>query len=206
MNTNDQFQSAVTAYEGVKAAKAALKAESKSICEEIAKAKDELSWLQTSYLPLQDVKEGLIQILFLGSRNYEMEQIIPAISGLATNTAWASGTSADEFGKPLKYTTIEKALSGQLGDYPACQILTPNKSRLDDRVFFAVLFKVIEPTIRNIMEKMQPEDFGYNHITPSQIGPGLEERRQMIQAIKAKIQTLEEKKGAIAGKLSALGE
>ncbi len=135
-----------------------------------------------------------------------MEQIRPAISGLATNTAWSSGTPVEEFGRPLKYTTIEKALSGKLGDYPACQILTPNKSGFDDRVFFAVLFKVIEPTIRNIMEKMQPENFGYSHISQSEIGPGLEERRQMIREIKAKIQILEENKGAIAGKLSALGE
>jgi len=207
MKTNDQFQDAVSAYESVRAAKQELKEESKLICEEIAKAQDELAGLQTSYLPVQDLKEGIIQLLCCSGENFEMNSIRPAISALATNGKWGLGFPMEEYGKPINYKNMESAIAGNLPQFAACQIFTPDKSTyFDDRVFLGLLFKAIEPTIRNIMEKMQPEEFGYDHINPSEIGPGLEERRQMIQAIKAKIQALEEKKGAIAGKLSALGE
>ena len=89
--TTSEFQSAVSAYESVLAAKQALKAENESICKEIAKAKEELVWLQTSYLPLQDLKEGIIQLLRCSGENFGMNTIRPAISTLATNGKWGVG-------------------------------------------------------------------------------------------------------------------
>ncbi|MBX3617481.1 hypothetical protein [Nitrosomonas sp.] len=204
MKNGNQFDDAISAYENIKILKQTLKSENEAIDVEIAEAKRELDWLLTSYLPLEDLKDGIMKILFLGAENYEMGAIRPALAGLATNTAWQG--MAGEHGYPLKYQTIENVFSGKLGDYPACQIFTPNKSQSDDRVFLALLFKTIEPTIRSIMEKMTPEEFGYARIMPSEIGPGLKERREMIQVIKAKIQELELKKGANVQKLHALSE
>ena len=106
----------------------------------------------------------------------------------------------------MRYQTIENVFSGKLGDFPACQILTPQKSGFDDRALLSLFFKAIEQTLRGIMGKMTPEEFGYSRIVPSEIGPGLEERREMIQAIKTKIQELELKKGANAQKLDALSK
>ena len=63
---------------------------------------------------------------------------------------------------------------------------------------------MIEPTLRNILEKMSPEEFGYNRINHNEIGPGLEDRAKMIQMIKVKIQELENKKGVNAKRLAAL--
>jgi len=204
MKNGNQFDDAISAYENIKILKQTLKSENEAIDVEMADAKKELDWLQTSYLPLDDLKDGIMKILFLGAENYEMGAIRPALAGLATNTAWQS--MMGEHGYPLKYQTIENALSGKLGDYPACQIFTPNKSQSDDRVFLALLFKTIEPTIRSIMEKMTPEEFGYGRIIPSEIGPGLKERREMIRLIKEKIQDLEHKKGANVQKLQALSQ
>ena len=73
MNKNDEFQNAVSAYESVRVLKQTLKSENEAIDQEIAKAKEELAWLQTSYLPLQDLKDGIIEILAVGAENYEME-------------------------------------------------------------------------------------------------------------------------------------
>lgn len=204
MNTNNEFQNAVSAYESVKVLKQALQSENEAIDTEIAKAKEELAWLQTSYLPLEDLKDSIIEILFLGSESYELGHIRPALAGLATNNAWQSLSA--EYGYPMKYQTVEKVLSGKLGDFPACQIFTPEKNQFDDRFFLSLLFKAIEQTLRGIMEKMTPEEFGYNLITPSEIGPGLKERREMIQVIKTKIQELELKKGANAQKMEALSK
>ncbi|MXS83621.1 hypothetical protein ABD07_11045 [Nitrosomonas oligotropha] len=110
----------------------------------------------------------------------------------------------EAYGIPLNYKTLEDVLSGKLGDYSACQIFTPQKTQFDDRVLLSLLFKTIEPTLRDIMEKMTPEEFGYGGISPSEIGPGLKERRGMILLIKENIQELELKKGANAKKLAAL--
>jgi hypothetical protein len=201
---DDEFQSVVSAYQNVRAAKKALEADNKSIGEEITKAQDELAWLQNSYLSLPDLKECIIQFLCRAGQDYQMK-IPPAIKELATNGGWGVGFPIEEYGMPLKYRTIEKALDGELGSFVSYQIFTPDKSiYFDDRVFLGLLFKLIEPTIRSIMEEMQPEQFGYGRITANQIGPALEERKQMIQDIKAKIKVLEEKKAANAEKLITL--
>lgn len=202
MEKGNQFDDAVSALENIKILKQTLKSENEAIELEIAKAKEELAWLQTAYLPLQDLKDGIIEILAVGAESYEMASIRLGITGLAVNAAW--GSKSEQFGSPLRYETLEDALSGKLSDYPACQIFTPQKSQFDDRVFLSLLFKTIEPTLRDIMERMTPEEFGYGVISPSEIGPGLKERRGMIQAIKEKIQELELKKGANVQKLTAL--
>lgn len=206
MKAKDEFQDAISAYQNVVTAKKALEADNKSICEEITRAQDELAWLQTSYLPLQDLKESIIQFLCRAGQNYQMGSIRSAIKDLATNGKWGLEYPAEEYGMPMKYRTFEKALDGSIPSFMACQIFTPDKSIFfDDRVFLGLLFKFIEPTIRGIMEKMQPEEFGYDRVRADEIGPGLEERNQMIQDIKAKIKALEEKKATNAEKLRALG-
>lgn len=202
MKNGNQFDDAVSALENIKILKQTLKTENEAIDLEIAKAKETLAWLQTAYLPLQDLKDGIMEILARGAESYEMASIRPGIAALAANAAWTS--KSEQFGSPLRYETLEDALSGKLGDYSACQVFTPKKAQFDDRVFLSLLFKTIEPTLREIMEKMPPEEFGYGGMSPSEIGPGLKERREMIQAIKEKIQELELKKGANAQKLTAL--
>lgn len=204
MADNDKFHDVVSAYESVKLTKQVLKTENETIDAEIAKAKEELDWLESSYLPLEDLKEGIVEILLCGAKDYEIGTIQRGLANLATNTAWSLQLA--EYGKPLKFQTVEKTLSGKLGNFTACQIFTPEKSQIDDRVFLALLFKTIEPTIRRIMEEMTPEQFGYAGISPSEIGPGLKERREMIQSIKARIQELEHKKGVNAQKIYALSD
>lgn len=204
MKNGNQFDDAISAYENIKILKQTLKSENEAIDAEIAEAKKELDWLQTSYLPLNDLKESIIEILFRGSEDYEAEAIRPGLAALATNTLW--GSMVGEYGNPLRFETIEKTLSGGLGVFSACQIFTMNKTQIDDRVFLALLFKAIEPTIRSIMEKMTPAEFGYGGIRENEIGPGLKERREMIQSIKEKIQELEHKKGENVQKLHALSQ
>lgn len=204
MTDNDKFHDVVSAYESVKLTKQELKSENEKIDAEIKKAKEELDWLVSSYLPLEDLKESIIEILFRGSQDYEAEAIRPALAAVATNATW--GSMIEEYGNPLRFKTVENVLAGRLAVFPACQIFTPNKTQIDDRVFLALLFKAIEPFIRGIMERMTPEELGYGGIREDEIGPGLNERRVMMQSIKEKIQKLEHKKGTNAQKIHALSQ
>lgn len=99
MKNGNQFDDAISAYENIKILKQTLKSENEAIDVEIAEAKKELDWLQTSYLPLNDLKESIIEILFLGSEDYEAEAIRPGLAALATNTLW--GSMLEEYGNPL---------------------------------------------------------------------------------------------------------
>lgn len=201
----DSYQNTVAALESVKAGKQALKIEYDVICEEITKAQNELDWLQTSYLPLQDLKEGIIQLLCASGQKYGMSSIRPGIKDLATNAKFGAGFPVEEYGKPMTYANIEKAINGDWGQFALCQIFTPDKSIFfDDRAFLGLLFKTIEPVVRNIMEKMSPQEFGYTKIKESEIGPGLEERRHMIADIAAKLLDLDNKKLSVSNKIRAL--
>lgn len=202
----DSYQNTVAALESVKAGKRVLKIEYDAICEEITKAQNELNWLQTSYLPLKDLKEGIIQLLLCaGGQKYEMSSIRSGIADLATNAKCGVGFPIEEYGKPMTYANIEKAINGDLGQFTLCQIFTPDKSIFfDDRAFLGLLFKTIEPAVRNIMEKMSPQEFGYTKIKESEIGPGLEERRHMIADIAAKLLDLDKKKLSVSNKIRAL--
>ena len=205
MSKNDEFQNAVSAYENVKILKQTLKTENEAIDQEIAEAKNKLEWLQRSYLPFQDFKESIIEFLRKSGQNYLEKMIRPAITDLAVNHKWGVGFPPEKFGIPMDFQIIQKAINEDLPQFMACQIFTPVKSTFfDDRAFLALLFNMIEPTLRNILEKMSPEEFGYNRITPNEIGPGLEDRAKMIQMIKVKIQELENKKGVNAKRLAAL--
>ena len=201
----DSYQNTVSALESVRASRQALKTEYDAICEEITKAQNELGWLQTSYLPFQDLKEGIIQLLCAAGQKYEMSSIRSGIADLATGAKCGVGFPIEEYGKPMTYANIEKAISGDIGHFTLCQIFTPDKSIFfDDRAFLGLLFKTIEPAVRNIMEKMSPQEFGYTKINESEIGPGLEERRHMIADIAAKLLDLDKKKRNLSDKIMAL--
>ena len=74
----------------------------------------------------------------------------------------------------------------------------------DGRGFLCLLFKALEPSLRDIMENMEPAELGYDRIKNNKIGPGLEERRQMIQDVAARILTLDQQKADVTNKLQAL--
>ncbi|MBX3641248.1 MAG: hypothetical protein KF888_12265 [Nitrosomonas sp.] len=203
---SDEYQKALSSIKNINAVKAGLKTQLEEIMTAIEAAQKKLSWLQNSYLPIDDLKESIIQFLAAKGQEYQSEIIRPAISDLAHNKLW--GTSGmKRYGMTLAYQEIEDAIEGIKVGFSACQIISPNKSyHFDDRAFFALLFVQMEPVLRSIIENMKPEEFGYNKITAKEIGPGLEERRQMIGEIAQEILALEQAKTAVIGKLESLGE
>ncbi len=206
MIENDEFKSALSSYKNTLAIKQKLKTDIENINYQIATAKDKLEWLQNSYLPLQDFKESIIEFLSQSGQSYLGKMIRPAITELAVNRKWGLGFPPEKFGTPMNYQIVQKAINADLPQFMACQIFTPDKSIFfDDRAFLAFLFNVIEPTLRNTLEKMSPQEFGYDRIKPDQIGPGLEERIKMIQDTEDELKALEQNKADIAEKIRALG-
>ena len=204
---SDEYQNVLKAHENIKDFKEKLKNDLQSVMAEIEKVQEKLAWLQNSYLPLSDLKEAIIQFLAAKGQDYRDEFIRPAISALACNRSWgATSKSQEEFGLPLEYKAIEDAIGGITPGFSACQIINPNKSYpFDDRAFFCLLFDSIEPVLRNIIENMESSEFCYDRIRKEEIGPSLEERREMIKVVAQEILTLEQKKASVISKLESLG-
>ncbi|TVM02664.1 MAG: hypothetical protein CV087_09160 [Candidatus Brocadia sp. WS118] len=157
-------------------------------------------------MPIDDLKESIIQFLAAKGQEYQSEIIRPAISDLALNNLWGS-SGMERYGMTLTYQEIEDAIEGIKVGFSACQIISPNKNyHFDDRAFFSLLFVQIEPVLRNIIGNMKPEEFGYDKITAKEIGPGLEERREMIRETAQEILALEQGKATVISKLESLGE
>lgn len=202
---NDEYQKALSSIENINAVKTKLKKQLEEIMIAIESAQIKLSWLQNSYLPIDDLKESIIQFLAAKGQEYQSEIIRPAISDLALNNLWGS-SGMGRFGLTLTYQEIEDAIEGIKVGFSACQIISPNKSyHFDDRAFFGLLFVQIEPVLRNIIGNMKPEEFGYDKITAEEIGPGLEERREMIRETAQEILALEQGKATVISKLESLG-
>jgi len=203
---NDEYQKALSSIENINAVKTKLKKQLEEIMIAIEAAQTKLSWLQNSYLPIDDLKESIIQFLAAKGQEYQSEIIRPAISDLALNNLWGS-SGMKRYGMTLTYQEIEDAIEGIKVGFSACQIISPNKSyHFDDRAFFGLLFVQIEPVLRNIIGNMKPEEFGYDKITAKEIGPGLEERREMIGETAQEILALEQGKSTVISKLESLGE
>lgn len=112
----------------------------------IEAAQKKLSWLQDSYLPIDDLKESIIQFFAAKGQEYQSEIIRPAISDLALNNLWGS-SGMKRYGMTLTYQEIEDAIEGIKVGFSACQIISPNKSyHFEDRAFFGLLFVQIELT------------------------------------------------------------
>ena len=203
---NDEYQKALSSIENINAVKTKLKKQLEEIMIAIEAAQKNLSWLQDSYLPIDDLKESIIQFLAAKGQEYQSEIIRPAMSDLALNNLWGS-SGMKRYGMTLTYQEIEDAIEGIKVGFSACQIISPNKNyHFDDRAFFGLLFVQIEPVLRNIIGNMKPAEFGYDKITAEEIGPGLEERREMIRETAQEILALEQGKATVIGKLESLGE
>lgn len=202
---NDEYQKALSSIENINAVKTKLKKQLEEIMIAIESAQIKLSWLQNSYLPIDDLKESIIQFLAAKGQEYQSEIIRPAISDLALNNLWGS-SGMKRYGMTLTYQEIEDAIEGIKVGFSACQIISPNKIyHFDDRAFFGLLFVQIEPVLRQIIGNMKPEEFGYDKITAKEIGPGLEGRREMIRETAQEILALEQGKATVISKLESLG-
>lgn len=202
---SDEYQQALSAIENINGVKTKLKKQLEEIMIAIEAAQKKLSWLQDSYLPIDDLKESIIQFLAAKGQEYQSEIIRPAISNLALNNLWGS-SGMKRFGLTLTYQEIEDAIEGIKVGFSACQIISPNKIyHFDDRAFFGLLFVQIEPVLRQIIGNMKPAEFGYDKITAEEIGPGLEERREMIRETAQEILALEQGKATVISKLESLG-
>ena len=67
---NDEYQKALSSIENINAVKTKLKKQLEEIMIAIESAQIKLSWLQNSYLPIDDLKESIIQFLAAKGQEY----------------------------------------------------------------------------------------------------------------------------------------
>ena len=201
----DEFADAVSAFEQVKKTVAAFKAEHIKICSEIEAVETELSALPLACVPIEDMKEAVLDLLEVSSSNYAKEKIRKSIISFVTGKEFDVLTpeNIEKRGKPLSYLDIEKSMDGTDPKMSRAQLLTGGV--FDDRVLYAFFSQAIRDGLREIMEGMKPDELGYGAIHPSKIGTSRVERRQAIDDCNNRLSNLKERKSVIEMRLASIG-
>jgi hypothetical protein len=207
----NNFDELAAAYERVKQAAAALCADYEQTCREIDAAEAELKELPLAPVPLDDMKEAILDFIDAAGGRYA-ESVRDNISGFANGTTafgsvpFGSGDIAHkDVGKPISFDVLEGGLSGEKCALAGAQLLNPRASFFDDRSIYYFCGPLVREGLRKIMEKMGPAEFGYDRIHPDKIGSTRRERRAAIAALKERLGNLHSRKSDLAGKLAELG-
>lgn len=201
----DEFADAVSAFEQVKKTVAAFKDEHAKISSEIEVVETELSALPLACVPLEDLKEAVLDLLEASSNRYVKEKIKKTIASFVTGLEFDLPTPENlkKRGKPLSYLDIENSMDGTDAKMSRAQLLT--NGVFDDRVLYAFFSTTIRDGMRRIMEGMTPEEFGYGAIPPSKIGTSRFERRRAIDERNSRLSSLKERKSVIELRLASIG-
>lgn len=199
-----KFDAAVAAFEQVKQIVSALKAEHCAVIDEISDAEERLRTLPLAYLPIDDVKAGILEFVESAGERYAEREIRSTIKEFATGS-WRNVSATDLLGKPLRYADLEGAIYNTNPLMGRAQLLTPQKSAFDDQVLYFIFAPIVREALQKIMDKMTPEEFGYNTIHPDKIGSPRAERREAIDALNKRIDELQRRKSEIEAKLHSIG-
>lgn len=202
----DNFENAVTAFEQVKQTVAVLKEEHATVIAEINTVSAELQSLPLAYLPLEELKSGILDFIDASGERYAEKQIRAAIASFATGSMRGLGSDmVPLLGKPLRYADIERAISGNEPCLGRAQLLTPDKSAFDDQVLYFFISSLIRDGLRKLMDSMSPAEFGYDKIHPDKIGSTRFERRLTITSLEERLDELQTRKADLEQKLHAIG-
>lgn len=203
---NTQFETTLSAFEQVKLAVSALKAEHVFVSGEISAVSAELAALPLAYLPLEELKTGILDFIDASGERYAEKNVRAAIASFATGGMRGFGDDVvQQLGKPLRYADLEKAIAGTDSSLGRAQLLTPDKSSFDDQVFYFFISKLVREGMRKLMDGMTPAEFGYSAIHPDKIGSTRFERRAAIATLESRLGELKNRKAEIEEKLMAIG-
>lgn len=208
MAENDQFKVAVSAYEQVKLTIDALKAEHADIVVKIAESETKLADLPMAYIPLDDLKNGILDLVDAAGERYAEKKIRSAISALATgqtSNSMVAGFDLGSIGKPMRYKGITAAIDGSDPISGRAQLLTYGNASFDDQAVYFLFSQLIREGLRTMMDRMSPAEFGYDKIHPNKIGSTRAERRRAIDDLEKQLSDLRDRKSEIEQKLRALG-
>jgi len=201
MSSDPTFDAAATAFAQVQSTVALLQSEYASVCAQIKDTQNQLSSVPQDYVPLADLQAAILDLIDSSGSKYALNEIAGAITNLATNRITGSGYDPDNRGKPLRFCDLESLVNGA----GFVQLLTPEKNMFNDQVLYCFFGQLVKQGLTAIMAQMPPSAFGYDKLTPAQIGSDRVTRRATIASLNTQLSTLQAQKADLASKLSALG-
>lgn len=200
MEIVENFDVTTTAFEQVKKAVQQLKDEYQSVCDQITVKKEELRLAPLAYIPLGDLKAGILDFVAKSGERYGQEKIKSAIASFATNGMASIAPDMTHVGKPMRFCDIERGISSGWD-----QLLTPEKHQFNDQVFYCFFAELVQQGISKLMDDMPPEAFGYGKIHPDKIGSSRAQRHIEIEELEKEMSVLTSKRDELSSKLTTLG-
>jgi hypothetical protein len=204
-NPAPTFNEAKVAYDLVKKTGDDLRSEHEEVCSEIAKVEGEMQSLPIAYLPFDDLKEGVLDIIEESGARYAEGHIRSALSSFVTGGARGAGMTVSDFGKPLHYQDLEKARSGEDTALGLAPLLSTARNHFDDRLLYFMFGEMVKDGLRKVLDRMTPAELGYNTIKAAEIGLPRAERQVAIAALQSRLTALQARKGELEEKLIEIG-
>lgn len=202
MPTDDPtFDAAATAFAQVQTTVTQLKTEYASVCAQIADTQDQLTAAPLAYVPLADLQAAILDFIDASGAKYGQNEIVGTISNFAQNRMTGNRNDPALAGKPMRYCDLQSAIDG--GGF--LQLLTPYKTVFNDQVFYCLFAQLVKQTLQSLMATMPPSAFGYDKISPDQIGSDRATRQASIATLNTQLAALQAQKSDLASKLAALG-
>lgn len=205
MTTPTPFEETTVAYQQVQAAVSQLKSKYASVCVEIAEKESELKAAPLAYLPVEDLKAGILDFIDASGERYAEDCIKGAIASFATNGMGGMSQDRSLSGKPMRFCDVEETVSGRDAVRGWAQLLTPQKHQFNDQVLYYFFAQFVKQGLAKLMEGMQPGEFGYNMIHPDKIGSDRATRRAAIASLNEQLGVLQQRRDDLKSKLAALG-
>lgn len=207
----ENFDEVASAYEQVKKTGDALKADYVRTCNEINAAETELEALPLAPVPFEDMKAAILDFVDASGERHAAK-LRTFIADFANGkTAWGQGEGSEvsvdlrDVGKPLRFYVLQGAILGKGANAPHARILTGGIAGLVDRAFFYFCAELIREGLQKTMDRMTPEEFGYDKVREKDIGTPRHERVAAIAALEERLAELRNRKEELVGKILTLG-
>ncbi len=207
----ENFDEVASAYEQVKKTGDALKADYVRTCNEIVAAETELEALPLAPVPFEDMKAAILDFVDASGERHA-EKLRTFIADFANGrTGYGGGAGGvgmvdlHDVGKPMNFAIIQGAILGNGSAASDARILTGGIAGLVDRAFYYFCAQMVREGLQKTMDRMTPEEFGYDKIRPADVGTPRRERVVAIAALEARLAELRSRKAGLEGKILRLG-
>lgn len=203
--SKNQFQDAIAAFEHVEKAVAAFKAEHANVVSMIAETESELAAVHRRYLPVEDLKNGILDLVEDAGKRYA-QTLRQAAIDFATGKVrdhWGPG-ELERTGLPLRYDDFLFACDNPTKKLGRAEIMQ-GAGPLSSHALYFFFSKTILDTMSGILDGITPEELGYGRLKPEDIGSNRSERRLYIDELGRRLTGLRERKAEIEQKLHSIG-
>jgi len=205
------FDEVASAYEQVKKTGDSLKADYEQTRKEIEAAETELEALPLAPVPFEDMKAAILDFVDASGERHA-EKLRTFIADFANGrTGYGGGAGGElmvdmhDVGKPMRFAILQGAILGNQSAASNARILTGGIAGLVDRALYYFCAQLIREGLQKTMDRMTPEEFGYNKIRAADVGTPRHERVAAIAALEERLVELRSRKADLAGKLLTLG-